>query len=274
MNDRDFEVILVDDASCDGSPDEIKRRFPQVTVLVQEECFGAAAARNRGIEAASGQYLCFIDNDNVVDRDFLGSLVRLAASDAEIGCVAPKMYYLAEPERIYFAGAVRNLTTSMTRHTGQGKIDDGSYGRVIDIDYSPNAYMVKRAVIEAIGPVDPYFEMFFEDTDWFYRVRAAGWRIVLCPEATTYHDLPWRGEKMSIRSLTGCNSRRRAYLMMRNRTVFMRRYAGPFRFAVYTVVFLPVLTCGYSGIYICFGRVDFAAAAIGGMFRGLFDMNV
>lgn len=212
-----LEVIVVDDASTDGTCEFVRKLFPAVRVVRNERESYIAAARNAGIREARGDYIFLIDDDNVVDKLCISELVRTFEMDPRIGVAAPIMYYFSQPERVWCAGVARSMTTSLTRFLWRDAPLNKAPRILIESADFPNAFMVRREVIEKVGIFDgQLFPIHYEEADFGERVRRAGFRIVCNPRAKVWHDIPLP-EKEARSRLLHVHSKLRAYYAARNR---------------------------------------------------------
>ena len=101
----DFEVIMVDNASTDGSVEFVEREFPQVKLIRSQENLGFAQGNNLGMAHARGKHLVLLNSDTVTEKDWLGELVRILDSHDSIGAVVPKIYHGQSSEVLDCAGA-------------------------------------------------------------------------------------------------------------------------------------------------------------------------
>jgi GT2 family glycosyltransferase len=188
-----LRVVVVDNASGDGSVEEIKKRHPEVVVLEQRQNLRFAGGNNAGMRYAldhGAELVCLLNNDTTVDRDFLTHLVSRMQSDAKIGAVAPKIYYHADPNRIWFAGGEISMWTGTMRHTGIREVDAGQYDVSREIDYASGCcILTSKEVIGKAGILDDSYFMYTEDADWCMRVRRAGYKIMYEPQAKVWHRL-------------------------------------------------------------------------------------
>lgn len=182
----DVEVIVVDNASTDGTPEFVAERYPQVQLIRNERNLGFAAGNNIGMRAATGDVLALLNQDTEVHPGWLAALVE-TASDPHIGLVGCKLLY---PDgAIQHAGGHIVDARGSARHIGRGEADAGQYDAVQDVDFATGAALaLTRATLTRIGPLDEGFTpAYYEDTDWCYRARAAGLRVVVCPQAVVTH---------------------------------------------------------------------------------------
>lgn len=190
---KNFRILVVDNASSDGSAQAIRERHSGVIVLEQKENLRFAGGNNVGMRYAlehGAELLCLLNNDTTVDKNFLTYLVTRMTSDKNIGMVAPKIYYHDEPNRIWFAGGEISMWTGTMKHTGIRELDHGQHDTSKAIDYTTGCCIVtKREVVERVGMLDESFFIYTEDADWSMRVRRAGYSIVYEPQAKIWHKL-------------------------------------------------------------------------------------
>lgn len=188
-----FRILVVDNASTDGSVEAIRERYPWVEILAMAENLRYAGGNNAGIRHAmahGANLLLLLNNDTTVETRFLNTLVARLNRDATIGMVAPMIYYFDEPDRIWFAGGAISMWTGTMRHLGIREKDTGQYGITRRIDYATGCcILTRREVIERAGMLDETYYMYSEDADWSMRVRRAGFSIVFEPQAKVWHKL-------------------------------------------------------------------------------------
>jgi GT2 family glycosyltransferase len=184
---RDFEVVLVDNGSADGSPLYIRDAYPWVKLVELPENIGFAAGNNRGLEAAAGEFIVALNNDTRVEPDFLAELLAAAQAFPGAGMVAAKMLNYFEPGRID-AVALKIGVNGLGYNIGYGERDAGQYDvGVAAFGPCGGAALYRRAMIEKIGFFDPDFFAYYEDFDLAWRGRLAGWGCVCAPRAVVHH---------------------------------------------------------------------------------------
>ncbi len=185
------QIILVDNGSTDGTVAAVRSGFPDVTILEMARNLRFAGGNNKGIEFALGKgadHILLLNNDTVVEKDFLSALVKRMQSDTGIGMVAPKISYFAPPETIWFAGARIGYWTGTMSHVGIRQKDSGQFDRSGETDYATGCcVLVRREVVEAVGALDESYFMYAEDADWSVRARRRGFSIVYEPLAMIRH---------------------------------------------------------------------------------------
>jgi len=245
-----LELIVVDDASTDGTYEEIRAKFPVVKIIRNQKETLLAASRNIGIKNANGKYIFLIDDDNVIDKNCIKELVKTLVSDPRIGIVGPIMYYYEQPDVIWCAGIKRNMTTSFFSVIGKDMIDKGQFaGKLIESDDFPNAFMIKREVLEKVGLFDENaFPIHYDEADLGERVRRAGYKIVCNPKAKVWHDIPLLDKEKATQHYV--SSSLRAYYTARNRIIFHKKYSKKLQFLIYIIVFNWIITLYYLQIII------------------------
>ena len=216
-----FKIIVVDNGSTDGTPREIRTKFPHVTLIENEENLGFAEGSNVGIRRAiteGADYVLLLNNDTIVAPDLLTELVRVAEADTRIGIVGPKIYYYHEPDRIQSVGGRIDWKRATSTLIGTGEIDSGQYDQIREVDFvSGCALLIRRSVIEKVGLMDPAYFLYYDEVDWNVRASRAGFRLVCVPSGKVWH-------KDAVSS--GKGSPFLNYYIARNKLLFAQKNAG------------------------------------------------
>jgi GT2 family glycosyltransferase len=188
-----FEVVVVDNASTDGSADAVVETFPDVITIRSETNLGFGGGCNLGVSHASAGCLVFLNPDTVVDSGWLGPLVSATSaitgidSPAAVGLATSKVLMLREPDRINTCGNTVHIT-GLTLCRGLGALDS-SFADEDEVDaVSGAAFAIRRDVFEALGGFDESMFLYMEDTDLSLRARLAGWQSVCVPRSRVFHD--------------------------------------------------------------------------------------
>ncbi len=234
--------VVVDNASSDGTVSAIRERYgDRISVIENGANLGFAAGNNAGIKRAladGADFVLLLNNDTMVAPDFVDELLRPMMAAPDVGITAPKIFYAEPVNQIWFAGGEISLWRGTARHIGIREIDRGQYDRERDIDYATGcAMLVRRAVFEKAGFLDPGYQAYFEDADFCVRVRAAGFRIRYAPAAKVWH-------KISA-STGGQLSRRKATRKLASSRRFFAAHAKPWHWATIPFFFgVDVLRIG------------------------------
>ncbi len=181
------ETIVVDNGSADGTTDWLAQEWPAVTVVRIEHNLGVAAALNRGVAAASGDYLALFNNDLELSPDWLAEMVAGIERHPDAGSLACKLCSYHDRARLDGTGDV--LTRRLVAYRrGGGELDQGQYEREEEI-LSPTAgaALYRASAFARVGPFDESFWAYFEDVDWGLRAQLAGLRSWYLPTAVAYH---------------------------------------------------------------------------------------
>ncbi len=188
-----FKLLVVDNASSDGTKEEVQKQFSDVEYILNATNLRFAGGNNVGIEYAlskNADYTLLLNNDTTVDPNFLAELVTTAESDNQIGIVGPKMYYYNEPHRIWYAGGKIEWWKGWISHIGVREIDNGQYDQTKGTDFvSGCCILVKREVVEKVGMLDTAYYIYGEDVDWCIRASRVGYKLMYEPKAKIWHKL-------------------------------------------------------------------------------------
>ncbi len=188
-----YKVLVVDNASSDGSPDAIAAAHPDLALVRLPRNLGFTGANNVGFHhalAQEAQFVYLLNTDTRVAPDFLSAAVTTATSSPDIGVVGSKVLQAARPTHLQFAGGRVNLHTGYNgRPMGYGKQDHGQCDHVTDVAWVTGcAMLISRACVEATAGLDDAFFAFHEDIDLCLRARAQGFRVVMSPQSRVWHE--------------------------------------------------------------------------------------
>ena len=190
---RNRQVLVVDNGSTDASVSAIREHHPGVALLPLAENRRFAGGSNAGMRHALEQgadALLLLNNDTTVDPGFLTPMVERLSSDPSIGIVAPKIFYHADPDRIWYAGGAISFWAGAMKHVGLRERDRGQHDTPGETDYATGCCLLARKeLVETIGMLDESYYMYSEDADWCMRARRSGYRIMYEPAAKVWHRL-------------------------------------------------------------------------------------
>jgi GT2 family glycosyltransferase len=197
--DIDYEIIVIDNASNDGSAEMVKNDFRQVILIENSENRGFAAANNQGIAVAKGRYVLLLNSDTIVLDNAIAKTVRFADENpqaAVIGC------RVLNPDRTlqrtcFMFPSVLNMLLSSTylyklfpqnRFFGREQMTWWDRNDVRSVDVITGCFMlVRQEAIEQVGMMDEQFFMYGEETDWCYRFSQKGWKVMFAPVGDIIH---------------------------------------------------------------------------------------
>ncbi|GJL79615.1 MAG: glycosyl transferase [Nitrospinaceae bacterium] len=180
-----LEIIVSDNGSTDGSIEILQKQFSSSIRLLQNGSnLGFGAAVNRGLEAARGDYLIFLNNDLVLAPDSIVELVQLLQSNDDMGAAVPKILYYEKREIINSFGVLIHFTGIACPN----KIDQADDLNLNLIETACGGiFMLPRKVYETTGGFDEDLFLYHEDHDLSWRIRLNGWKIIATPKAVLYH---------------------------------------------------------------------------------------
>ncbi len=183
----DCEIIVVDNASTDGSAEFVQEEFPEVCLVVSKANAGFGSGSNLGASYARGESLVFLNPDTVVEEDWLDALLDVLSGSPEIGMTTSRVLLLDDPGRVNACGNDVHFTgLTLCRGMGRAREEMDEAAEVGAV--SGAAFAMRRSLFEELGGFDEEFFLYLEDTDLSLRTRLAGYRILYVPKSVVMHD--------------------------------------------------------------------------------------
>jgi hypothetical protein len=180
----DFEVIVVDNGSRDGSPEYIEENYPWGRLAKNDENLGFAGGTNVGIRAAKGEFIITLNNDSRADSRFIEELIKPMA-DPEVGVCAAKMLF---PDGRINSAGICISRSGAAWDRGMFEPDRGQYEFMEEVfGACAGAALYRREMLDEIGLFDEDFFLYLEDVDLAFRARLAGWKCIYVPGARVIH---------------------------------------------------------------------------------------
>jgi N-acetylglucosaminyl-diphospho-decaprenol L-rhamnosyltransferase len=269
----ELEIIVVDNASTDGSPEMLRRLFPQVQILTSHENVGFARANNQGMQSSRGRYTLLLNSDAFIQPGALRALVGLADTEPQAGLVGAQ---LLNPDGSFQAShtAFPTLWREFLILSGLGRLIFGPWYPSHEpeeekgphvVDYVEGACMlVRREAFVAVGGLDEDYFMYAEEVDWCYALREKGWQVWYLPEAKVIH----LGSASSrMRNL------QREVDLYRSRVLFFRRHYGEraANLLKAQIYLLTIVKAAFHGFlrFVSRGRYGRVVPSPGYLFRAL-----
>ena len=227
-----FAILVVDNGSTDDSVKVIQTAFPDIELVETGENLGFAGGNNVGLRhalAMNTDYALLLNNDTVVDPDFIEQLVTVVQENDRIGVVGPTIYYHSHPNTIWSAGGAIDWRRGWTWMVGLDEKDKGQFGttpRPVDF-VTGCALMISRRALESAGLLDERFFMYYEETEWCVRVARAGFEIRHVPTARIWHKIAPQAQAVSPFV---------HYYMTRNRLLFLKATNAGLMPRLYTLI--------------------------------------
>jgi len=210
-----YEIVLADNGSTDDSLAYVREHFPQVQVMAHGENLGFSRGMNAAMRQIGSEIIVLLNNDVAVRPDWLTELVR-PFSDPTVGITGSKLLY-PDGQTIQHAGAELSYPLAHSHHFHFQEVDTGQADSLREVPYVTGAALaVHRRVLDEIGLFDEQFSPFYyEEVDWCYRVREAGYRVLLVGTAVAIHH-----ESASLKRVSGLHG----YTANRNRLRFVLKH--------------------------------------------------
>ena len=222
------QIVVVDNASTDGSVELIATRFNQVHIIKNAENLGFAGGNNIGIQYLKKDNIDFIwvlNNDTEVDKNCLGELVKFMTDEPDISGCCGKILYDNPHDKIWYAGSTLNAFLLTAHHRGALETDNGQYNQPGLTPFITGCSMfVRRSAWESVGGFDESFFAYAEDFDWCLRARNSGLKLAYAPNAVVYHKVSISFRKTDIPN-EGYTTPLMIKLSHRNRLFIIRKYA-------------------------------------------------
>ena len=197
------KVYVIDNGSSDNSVTAIRNQFPDYEIIELPENYGFAKGNNAGFELVKqkADYTIFLNNDTIVDPNFVEPLINAMESNSTVKQSTPKIFYADNLDYIWFGGGKVSLWAGWIRHLGIRQKDSMQFSFNRNVDYATGCCVCMRTVdFESIGMFDESFLMYGEDVDLSLRFRKQGGQILFVPESKIWHKVSSSiGTQFSIR---------------------------------------------------------------------------
>ncbi|MFP4338983.1 MAG: glycosyltransferase family 2 protein [Cyclobacteriaceae bacterium] len=259
-----YEVVVIDNGSSDGTEAYVKETFPAATVIRLDQNQGYSGGFNFGLDYAFNQqkadYVLITNNDVKADSHIISGLVETAMTDKKIGYVTGKAYYFDQPDTLQSVGKYEDPVKWNGEHIGSREVDRGQHDEVAERCFIDDIFMlVSKELYQTTGGYDTNFFFQAEEYDWQARGKAAGFRIMYTPHAKLWHK-----ESMTI----GKKSASKAYYDARNPMLVILKHRSPEYFKRYFWNQFPKTIKGFL-VSCKQRRFDVAFRKISGLISGL-----
>ena len=196
---KNFEVILVDNGSEYNLFLKLKKELKyfenliEIILIRNKLNLFFAGGNNKAIKIANGEYICLLNNDTVVEPNFIENMVNFLETNSNVGMISPKIKGYKNKDYLWNAGAEINFrSASISRIRGLWEHDPNNqkFNEISLTDYAVGtALFVKKEVIDKIGLLDDIFFMYFEETEWNFRAKKIGYKNYYVPTTIVYHKV-------------------------------------------------------------------------------------
>ncbi|MCH3964309.1 MAG: glycosyltransferase family 2 protein [Clostridium sp.] len=246
---KNLDIYVVDNASTDESVQAIRQNFSgKLTLIENAENLGGSGGFNTGLKEVlkkDYRYILLLDNDVIMDKEAILNLYDLLENSANIAIAGSKLYSMNNPKQIQELGAVIDFSKFYIEPFYKGHIDDGTLPEVIECDYVPACSMIVRVdAVKRVGIMDEANFIYWDDIDWGYRFKLAGYKVVSCSKSMVWHNM---GVSQKVNTFG-------TYYFWRNRVHFFTKYCNEkqiksFSLKLFDEIFQAVYSCNYIGKY-------------------------
>jgi len=251
-----LEVWVVDNNSTDGTVEAIREQYPAANMITNKENLGFAAANNQAFRRMNGKYAVLLNSDTVLTNGAVKELYDFMEATPEAGMACGQLLNQDRSKQNSIASFPTFLTLLCNETILRILMPDkfpskrGEYVSPLKIDSCVGAcLMVRKEAMDGIGPFDERYFFFFEETDWAYRMKLAGWEIYFVPTAKIFHA---QGKTVG----SGLNSR---IMFYRSRYIFCKKWHPNTYPLFYTVILLRLVTntlLSFMGLVFTLGFKD------------------
>ncbi len=213
-----YEIIVVDNNSTDGSLENLRKKVPEIKIIQNEKNLGFAEGNNVGIRESNYDYVMLLNYDTIVGESILKDLIGVIEGNEDIGIAGPMILYYDDPDKIWCAGGKLNLF-GYTSHIGKGLKKELCYSPYF-VDYiSGCAMLIKKEVIDKIGLLTAEYFLYFEEVDFCFRAKKAGYECIYVPSQSVWHKTTESWITNPVH----------AYYYMRNAIIFAKNNLSRFK---------------------------------------------
>lgn len=192
INYKNYKVILIDNGSDTNEIDAITDKFPSTVLIKSNANLGFSGGNNLGIEfsiQSGAEYVLLLNNDTIVEVDFLNHLVGNIIQNDKVVIAVPKINYHSNPQTIWYGGGFISKIRGSGFTLGEGKFE-GSYNKNKFVTFATGCcLLIETRVIKQIGTLDESYFLYLEDVDYCLRVISAGYKILYVADSKIYHKV-------------------------------------------------------------------------------------
>lgn len=267
----DFEIIVVDNGSTDGSVGKLETLFKGIIFLTSSENLGFTGGNNLGIRYAlkhGFQNVLLLNNDTIVEKNFVKPLIRHLQATPSCAAVQPLIYYLHDQQGIWNAGGRYKKWLGKSETSYVIRDPENPY----PTDWITGcAFMIKSSVIKKVGLLDTAYFAYYEDVDWSLRIKAAGMELAVVPQSVIYHEAG-ASSKSKVAGKEGFLDAKVHFLNVRNQLFQLRKHVVfPYGCVAWPYTFVKI--AGYAAYFVIRQRWGKLNAIGRGIKEGLKNKN-
>ena len=214
-----YRLLVVDNASTDGSVTAVKQEFPDVELLIQQENLGGTGGFNAGMQLFlkndNCKYIYLLDNDITLDNAALSELVKVMEDEPELAIAGSKILIMDNPSQLQEMGARVDWKEFSVKPLFQGAIDGPDTQQDVFVDYVPACSLLVRVeALKQAGQMDEGFFLYWDDIEWGVRMKKAGYKVMVSAKSKVWHKMGVANRSSALPS----------YYFWRNRLFFFQQY--------------------------------------------------
>lgn len=183
-----FEIILVDNGSSDESVTFIKAKHKKVKLVLLKENVGFAGGNNAALPFAKGEYLCLLNTDTRIEKNYLREMIKPFIADPKLAIAQSKIVLMEKPDIIDTCGSFWTSSTFLYHYGNGKKASEKKYKKTMSVfSVKAASIMISHSVVKKIGLFDPSFWNYYEETDFCNRALISGYRCIYYPHAVCFH---------------------------------------------------------------------------------------
>ena len=261
-------IIIIDGEGTNYGDLEMFSNKIKIIKVINGKRKGLAFSRNRGISLANGEFILFIDDDNIVGSNMIYHLANTLTNDQSYGIVSPLTLYYSDKKSIWFAGAKMNHYTSKFNFFYKNSCyTDLQLKKIFKSDVVHNCFMTKKKLFKQIGSFDEELFVSGTELDLCFRLKSK-YLIGINSDAKCFHDIP-KEKSSNILRVLGFIDNKRVYYAARNRLVIMKRYVNNKNLFTFILLFLPILTIRNLLLFLIYRKNQFLINYLRGLISGL-----
>ncbi len=225
-----FDIIVVDNGSEDGSGKKLKDNFPQINLVQSDSNIGFAGGNNLGMAQAIDSkytYIMMLNNDTFVEPNLIDVLANYMDHNPEVGIIQPKIFFNHDRTLLWNGGSYFNPIISLAHTKGYFKKDSKEYNSIKEVDWVTGcAFFTRSDILKKSGGFNEKFFIYFEDVDLSFRIKKLGYKLIYHPGGIVYH-IEGMSNKSKTKDKEGYQKPIVHYLNQRNRIWFIKKYVKP-----------------------------------------------
>lgn len=223
----DYDIIVVDNGSIDGSGQTLKATYLNILLIESPENLGFSGGNNLALKYSLEQgytYSFLLNNDTFVDTDFLTPLVNYLDSNATIGAAQPKIFFHTKRNILWNGGSIYNKIFGITYSNRYLRTEGALQKKIHTVDWITGcAFFIRNAALVQSGLLSENMFMYFEDVDLSMRIQALGYKLIFLPSSIIYH-IAGASNESAEKNEEGYSNPDKYYINFRNRIWFLKKY--------------------------------------------------